>query len=149
MQLNEIKYPVKRCLQSKSQAKYTEYSKETGVTENNQNLKGVTLESRTPIFDFGKELPALTAMSIKFVSDRGWRRYDTPEKLLIAMMGETGELCELANGNEKDVSTDDIAQEIADVAIYAIRFAEICGATKHVNSIMTKTDTIDYDSKFL
>ena len=79
----------------------------------------------------------ITLLIRNFSNERLWNRYHTPRNIALALMGEVGELAELlqwkgdnvadnvAEGlTEKEV--DKIGQEIADVAIYLLRLADVC-----------------------
>ena len=84
--------------------------------------------------------------------DRQWAKYHTPRNITLAMMGELGELGELFqwHGDSKinknctntdcddtinglksddwsDIEVDKVQQEIADVAIYCLRLADVVG----------------------
>ena len=77
----------------------------------------------------------------QFAKERLWDRYHTPRNIVLALMGEFGELAELFqwSGDESDQSAglldiewsaeevDKVGQEIADVTIYLMRLADVCG----------------------
>ena len=85
----------------------------------------------------------------EFAVAREWSKYHTPRNLVLALVGEMGELAELLQwdgdsendnnddsnddstiiGNSKDdeKTTIKLSQEIADCTIYAIRIATVCG----------------------
>jgi NTP pyrophosphatase (non-canonical NTP hydrolase) len=66
-----------------------------------------------------------------FATERGWGKYHTPRNLLLALTGELGELAELYQWCGDDLtelpSPDRVADEVADVAIYLLRFADVAG----------------------
>lgn len=71
-----------------------------------------------------------------FAAVRGWEPLHTPKNLLMALTGEVGELsAELqwlseseANPSSWDAERRDrVTDEIADVMIYLVRFADVCG----------------------
>ena len=83
---------------------------------------------------------SLTSRIRGFATDRRWSRYHTPRNIVLAMMGEVGELAELfqwkgdgdegapvglSNWTEEEV--DHVKQELADVAIYLMRLSDVCG----------------------
>lgn len=79
-------------------------------------------------------VPALTARTRQFAIDRDWLRYHSPRNLLLALLGELGELAEIFQfkGDDEDQSLsmeerDKVGQEIADVTIYLLRLADSCG----------------------
>ncbi|MDD7920976.1 nucleotide pyrophosphohydrolase [Actinomycetospora callitridis] len=63
-----------------------------------------------------------------FAETRDWVRYHDPRSLLLALVGEVGELAELYQW-QTDEPPDQarVQDEIADVLIYALRFAEVAG----------------------
>ncbi|KAK3084849.1 hypothetical protein FSP39_020134 [Pinctada imbricata] len=72
----------------------------------------------------------------EFVQERNWNQYHTPRNLLLAMMGEVGELAEIFQWRgEVPVGVPDfseaekkhLGQEMGDVLLYLIRMAEQCG----------------------
>lgn len=90
----------------------------------------------TPQFDPSITLEQIRAAQHKFIDDRDWHRYHTPRNLLLAMVGEVGELSELFQwrGEVKvglpGWSADDklhLRQELADVFLYLLRLSEQCG----------------------
>ena len=85
-------------------------------------------------------IAALTQRIRAFATDRQWSRYHTPRNIALAMMGEVGELAELfqwkGDGNEgapqgltnfSEEDVDHVRQELADVTIYLMRLADVCG----------------------
>ena len=72
-----------------------------------------------------------------FANERDWNKYHTPRNLMLAMVGELGELSEifqwrgasgclpgLADWKEKD--RVHLGEEISDVLMYLIRLADRC-----------------------
>lgn len=75
----------------------------------------------------------LTAAIAAFADARDWRQFHNPKNLLLALMGELGELAEhfqwLTTEQASKVSEDSssrsaIEDEVADVAIYLLRLAD-------------------------
>lgn len=71
-----------------------------------------------------------------FVESRNWEKYNTPRNVLLAMVGEVGELAECFQWKGEvsvglhELSEDEkthISEEIADVFIYLTRLSEISG----------------------
>ncbi len=82
----------------------------------------------------------MTTFIRNFATDRLWTRYHTPRNICLALLGEMGELAELFQweGDSKEeqyiglhglseTNRDHVKQELADVTIYLIRLADICG----------------------
>jgi len=70
-----------------------------------------------------------------FTNERQWDLFHTPRNLLLALLGEVGELAELVqwSGDDGVVSDvlsektlDKVGQEIADVSIYLLRLCDVC-----------------------
>lgn len=75
----------------------------------------------------------LTAAIAAFTDARDWRQFHNPKNLLLALMGEVGELAEhfqwLTADEAVRVKYDDylraeVAAELADVTIYLLRLAD-------------------------
>lgn len=71
-----------------------------------------------------------------FNAERGWERYHDPKSLILALVGEVGELAELFQWVEADrareVFTDPVkrqraAEEMCDVLIYLVGLADVLG----------------------
>ncbi|XP_015087336.1 dCTP pyrophosphatase 1-like [Solanum pennellii] len=71
-----------------------------------------------------------------FAKVRNWEKYHSPRNLLLAMVGEVGELSEifqwrgevdkgLPNWEESD--KEHLGEELSDVLLYLVRLADICG----------------------
>ena len=139
MELNARKYPVDLC-RGKS-GKYTKYSNETGITTNNQSMLDISVGSDVSSNDTDvahmKETPRSLQLKIRqFALDRHWNKYHSPRNIVLAMMGECGELAELFQwlGDTQDdeifksiEDRDNCEQEIADVSIYCLRLADVTG----------------------
>jgi NTP pyrophosphatase (non-canonical NTP hydrolase) len=83
----------------------------------------------------GNELPDLVRQLRAFAAARDWERHHTPKNLLLALSGEVGELCaelqwlpaDLAPANWDPELRRRVTDEVADVLIYLVRFADVCG----------------------
>lgn len=81
-----------------------------------------------PVSDLAARLRA-------FAAARDWERHHTPKNLLLALSGEVGELCAELQWHPDEVPPPDwdpdlrerVTEEIADVLIYLVRFADVCG----------------------
>lgn len=78
----------------------------------------------------------LTAALRQFADERDWAQFHTPKNLVMALVGEVGELVEhfqwLTPDESAEVMQDDtsarrIADELADVFIYLVRLADVLG----------------------
>lgn len=130
-------------LQGKS-GKYTEYSQHTGITKTTgQSIidESSSTTMTTSIESFlNTSIGTITKQTRQFAIDREWEQYHTPRNLLLALIGELGELAELVqwHGDADDESPrpqratsvehfhDQLAQELADVTIYLMRLADVC-----------------------
>ncbi|XP_042903409.1 dCTP pyrophosphatase 1 isoform X2 [Parasteatoda tepidariorum] len=74
-------------------------------------------------------------LQAQFAEDRNWNQYHTPRNLLLALVGEVGELSELFQwkGEVKDGLPDwtesekeHLGQELSDVLLYLIRLSDKC-----------------------
>ena len=81
-------------------------------------------------------LDGLTAALRRFADDRDWGQYHTPKNLVMALVGEVGELVEhfqwLTPEQSLQVMSDAtgarrVADELADVLIYLVRLADVLG----------------------
>lgn len=134
MQLNNRKYPVD-LVKGKSD-KYIKFSHHTNITKTEgQSTRQVEVDEgdTTSVHDITRRIRA-------FATERLWSRYHTPRSLVLAILGELGELAELfqwrgdsttVNGSNmmegwSEDDLDHVGQEFADVAIYLLRLADVC-----------------------
>jgi len=82
------------------------------------------------------EFAELTRLMREFTEERDWARFHDPKSLILALMGEVGELAELFQwvpAEEAASSVDDpsrrerVAEELADVQLYLVRLADVLG----------------------
>jgi dCTP diphosphatase len=82
------------------------------------------------------EIQHLAAEIKKFADARDWEQFHTPKNLSMAVAGEAGELVaefqwltaeESSRSNMTSEKFKDVELEIADVAIYLIRLADVLG----------------------
>ncbi|KAF8031853.1 hypothetical protein BT93_D0926 [Corymbia citriodora subsp. variegata] len=85
--------------------------------------KGVTLEE-------------LKKRMAEFASDRDWDQFHSPRNLLLALVGEVGELSEIfqwrgevARGlpGWKEEERQHLGEELSDVLLYLVRLSDVCG----------------------
>lgn len=71
-----------------------------------------------------------------FADERDWHQYHTPRNLVLALVGEVGELSELFQWRGEvapglpEFSSDErqhVGEELADVLLYLVRLADRCG----------------------
>lgn len=81
-------------------------------------------------------LSELKRRVLAFVRERDWEQFHTPKNLSMALAAEAGELMEhflwATAEQSRDIAADPakrrrIADEVADVVIYALEFANITG----------------------
>ena len=82
------------------------------------------------------DIQRLAAEIKKFADARNWEQFHTPKNLSMAVAGEAGELVaefqwltadQSTRSNMSQEKLKDIELEIADVAIYLIRLADVLG----------------------
>eukprot|EP00535_Pseudo-nitzschia_heimii_P000879 CAMPEP_0197185248 /NCGR_PEP_ID=MMETSP1423-20130617/11521_1 /TAXON_ID=476441 /ORGANISM="Pseudo-nitzschia heimii, Strain UNC1101" /LENGTH=322 /DNA_ID=CAMNT_0042636263 /DNA_START=129 /DNA_END=1097 /DNA_ORIENTATION=+ len=173
MALNAKKYPAEHC---KGKAgKYTKYSHLTGITTSNQSTmdyrEKTETENPTDAIDlslagFAEQHLAVLAEEIQtFAEDRQWARFHTPRNLVLALLGEAGELAEILQWDKEDWEVEDdtkddeprpllvdrlhscepqrldeLSQELADVSIYALRLATVCGLIGDLRESLVKQE---------
>ena len=81
-------------------------------------------------------LDGLRARIDCFADERDWRQFHTPRNLVMALVGEVGELAgtmqwltddEVLRGLSEPELRRQVADELADVLIYLVRLADVCG----------------------
>ena len=82
------------------------------------------------------DIESLTARLRGFAEARDWERFHTPKNLAMALVAEAGELVEHFQWLTPDESaaiaddpdaTEQVADELADIAIYLLRMADVMG----------------------
>lgn len=78
------------------------------------------------------DIEALTQAMHKFVRAQGWYdpaspRPQTPRNLAISLNLEAAEVLEFFQWDEENYDQDALAGELADVALYLLQIASICG----------------------
>lgn len=78
----------------------------------------------------------LTAQIREFAAERDWEKFHDPKSLILALVGEVGELAELFQWIPADGALEEFAkperkqraaEEISDVLIYLLRLADVLG----------------------
>ncbi|MDO5628233.1 MAG: nucleotide pyrophosphohydrolase [Mobilicoccus sp.] len=81
-----------------------------------------------------RDLPHLSARLRDFTAERGWERFHDPKSLILALVGEVGELAELFQwvdaADAREVFQDPgrqqrAAEEMSDVLIYLTHLANV------------------------
>ena len=100
------------------------------------------------------EFESIAAEIKKFADARDWEQFHTPKNLSMAVAGEAGELVaefqwltadQSMRSNMSDEKLRDVELEIADVAIYLIRLADVLGVD--VSEVVRKKLAIN-ESRF-
>ena len=92
----------------------------------------------------GKDIQTLTDAMDKFVTSKGWYqagslRPQTPGNIAKSLVLESAEVLEHFQWQEKDFNKENLASELADVALYLFQLARICDIDLE-NAILTKLD---------
>jgi dCTP diphosphatase len=83
------------------------------------------------------DLRAIRDAARTFISERDWEQFQDPKSILLALVGEVGELAELLQWlpadeahhrllHEEPLHTR-VAEEMADVLVYLVGLADQCG----------------------
>ncbi|KAL3531052.1 hypothetical protein ACH5RR_010374 [Cinchona calisaya] len=81
-------------------------------------------------------LDLLTKKMDDFARERNWERFHSPRNLLLALVGEVGELSEIFQWKGevpkglpdwKDEEKQHLGEELSDVLLYLVRLSDICG----------------------
>ncbi|CAM8890470.1 unnamed protein product [Rhodiola kirilowii] len=81
-------------------------------------------------------LKDLSSKLDEFANARDWEKYHSPRNLLLAMVGEVGELSEIFQWRGeverglpdwKESDKEHLGEELSDVLLYLIRLADVCG----------------------
>ncbi|XP_041958498.1 glutamyl-tRNA(Gln) amidotransferase subunit B, mitochondrial [Alosa sapidissima] len=117
------------CTQEHNQVKLT-----NGQNHASSPVNGVQ-EYRRHTFSTEPTLEDIRRMQAEFTDERDWNQFHQPRNLLLAMVGEVGEVSELfqwrgevAEGlpDWTESEREHLAQELSDVLIYLVELAEKC-----------------------
>ncbi|GFZ20073.1 hypothetical protein Acr_28g0007780 [Actinidia rufa] len=81
-------------------------------------------------------LDVLTKKMEEFAKERNWERFHSPRNLLLALVGEVGELSEIFQWKGEvprglpDWEEEEkihLGEELSDVLLYLVRLSDICG----------------------
>lgn len=83
-----------------------------------------------------REIAELTRLVREFSIERDWEHFQDPKSLILALVGEVGELAELFQWIPADQAVDRFSppsrraragEELSDVLIYLLRLADVLG----------------------
>ncbi|XP_071375823.1 glutamyl-tRNA(Gln) amidotransferase subunit B, mitochondrial [Centroberyx affinis] len=105
-----------------------------GETHSKQNEAGGAASGG---FTFSTEptIEDIRRLQAEFTDERDWNQFHQPRNLLLAMVGEVGEVSELFQWRGEvaeglpgwtDSEREELAQELSDVLIYLVELAEKC-----------------------
>jgi NTP pyrophosphatase (non-canonical NTP hydrolase) len=136
--------------------KYTQYSHATGVTKTNQSTLDQVVEPSVQEHEklqqdksvlFVQNFGNLANEIAEFSEARAWTQFHTPRNIILALLGEVGELAELvqwkgdnededanANVTFTEQELDKMGQELADVTIYLLRLTFVCQLVEPVQT---------------
>ncbi|XVF21294.1 hypothetical protein REPUB_Repub12eG0078100 [Reevesia pubescens] len=86
--------------------------------------------------DQGVSLDLLKQKMANFAKERDWDQFHSPRNLLLALVGEVGELSEIFQWKEevpkglpnwKEEDKVHLGEELSDVLLYLVRLSDICG----------------------
>lgn len=102
------------------------------MTQNNTDDSNSKAEQALPFSALIQALPEVAQEIQQFALERDWSQYHTPRNLILALLGEVGELAELVqwkgdddNGVVEAEELEKFSQELADVTIYLLRLATV------------------------
>ncbi|KAM9792326.1 glutamyl-tRNA(Gln) amidotransferase subunit B, mitochondrial [Neosynchiropus ocellatus] len=81
-------------------------------------------------------LEDIRRLQAEFTDERDWSKFHQPRNLLLAMVGEVGEVSELFQWRGEvapglpgwsDSEREHLAQELSDVLIYLVELSDVCG----------------------
>ena len=101
-------------------------------------LRGENARLRRALDGGGLDVEALRLRIADFAKERDWDQFHTPRNILLALVGEVGELAECFQWKgevERDLPAFSepekihVGEELADVLIYTVRLADVCGVS--------------------
>ncbi|KAK8571565.1 hypothetical protein V6N13_047234 [Hibiscus sabdariffa] len=84
----------------------------------------------------GVSLEELKKKMAEFAKERDWDQFHSPRNLLLALVGEVGELSEIFQWKGevprglpgwKDEEKQHLGEELSDVLLYLVRLSDVCG----------------------
>uniref|UniRef100_A0ACD5X031 Uncharacterized protein n=1 Tax=Avena sativa TaxID=4498 RepID=A0ACD5X031_AVESA len=98
--------------------------------------KGGGLSSDTKAGAEPVSLEELRQRMAHFARERDWEQFHSPRNLLLALVGEVGELSEIFQWKGEvpkglpgwdDAEKEHLGEELADVLLYLVRLSDMCG----------------------
>eukprot|EP00529_Nitzschia_sp_RCC80_P031527 CAMPEP_0113465214 /NCGR_PEP_ID=MMETSP0014_2-20120614/13621_1 /TAXON_ID=2857 /ORGANISM="Nitzschia sp." /LENGTH=363 /DNA_ID=CAMNT_0000357359 /DNA_START=255 /DNA_END=1349 /DNA_ORIENTATION=+ /assembly_acc=CAM_ASM_000159 len=124
----------------------------------NPEVSADRIHTVQPFEEFVEQLPTLAAQIDVFATERQWAQYHTPRNLVMALLGEVGELSEILQFHGEpdsscepqflDIPTktlDKLSQEIADVTIYMLRLVTVCDVVEVLYRTLKRQSSIQGD----
>ncbi|XP_037545770.1 glutamyl-tRNA(Gln) amidotransferase subunit B, mitochondrial [Nematolebias whitei] len=105
------------------------------ASETQAQTDSVTVRPQRFAFSPGPSMEDLRRMQAEFTDERDWNQFHQPRNLLLAMVGEVGEVSELfqwkgevAEGlpDWTESEREQLAHELSDVLIYLLELSEKC-----------------------
>lgn len=127
--------------------------------DKNNNDKKEEMEQKNDSDDI--TIGSIKKMISSFVCERDWEKYHTPRNLLLALVGEVGELSEIFQWRSddeckkglpkfNDADRIHLGEEMADILIYLCRLADVCGVNmKHAVKDKMKKNEKKYPSELV
>lgn len=106
-----------------------------GAASDTQTHSGSTVRPQRFTFSPGPTMEEIRRMQAEFTDERDWNQFHQPRNLLLAMVGEVGEVSELfqwrgevAEGlpDWTESEREQLEHELSDVLIYLLELAEKC-----------------------
>ncbi|XP_061843855.2 glutamyl-tRNA(Gln) amidotransferase subunit B, mitochondrial [Nerophis lumbriciformis] len=100
-----------------------------------ESINGSAEEKKVFTFSPQPTVEDIRRMQAEFTDERDWKQFHQPRNLLLAMVGEVGEVSELfqwkgevAEGlpDWSEAEREQLAHELSDVFIYLVELAEKC-----------------------
>ena len=128
------------------------------MTETNQSTLETSREAdqSLSLAEFSEALPEIASEIQEFAEAREWAQFHTPRNIVLALMGEVGELAELLQWKGDDIfekddedpvrakisaeTLDKLSHELADVSIYLLRLCTVCDLVEPVAQALLRFD---------
>jgi dCTP diphosphatase len=114
--------------------------------DNDGNVQDSNTHLNTSVL-FVQNLIPLAKEIADFSEARDWLQYHTPRNLVLALLGEVGELAELVQfkgdttpSRFTEEELDKLGQELADVTIYLLRLTFVCQLVEAVQTSLQESD---------
>uniref|UniRef100_A0A7N0V0G1 Uncharacterized protein n=1 Tax=Kalanchoe fedtschenkoi TaxID=63787 RepID=A0A7N0V0G1_KALFE len=114
----------------------TKRETEHGEEEEVEGTTTTVSKSRSTAFASGITIQHLTDRMAEFAKERDWDKFHSPRNLLLALVGEVGELSEIFQWKGEvgrglpdwdEAEKQQLGEELSDVLLYLVRLSDICG----------------------